>query len=360
LIAANELSLQELIINLQSFLIEKKDLIEQNFSLIYKASFENNSFLKLKDFCTGLISKEPEKFFNSIDFISLSEKSLISLIQHDNFRMNDIQIWKQVLKWGIAQNPELPSEPSNYSKDDFNTLKNTLQHFIPLINFFNLTSKEYLNNVYPYKKIISKDLRENLFKYFMDQPNNPEPKTATKETNSKSIDSKIITFQHAEIISKWIDKLETTDEIKNSYDFNLIFRGSRDGFSPSKFHEICDNKSHTITIIKVKDSNEILGGYNPIIWKSDGKYDITRDSFVFSFKNKENIEGYILSRVEIEKYAIYNSRFFGPSFGGNLVLYGDYCYNNSYCCNTYYNKSIRETEDYFSVEEYEMFQIMKD
>ncbi|RGB23351.1 hypothetical protein C1646_728702 [Rhizophagus diaphanus] len=53
--------------------------------------------------------------------------------------------------------------------------------------------------------------------------------------------------------------------MKNSYEFKLILRGSRDEFSPSsKFHEICDNQFHTITIIKVKDSNEILGGYNPI------------------------------------------------------------------------------------------------
>ncbi|RGB40428.1 hypothetical protein C1646_663895 [Rhizophagus diaphanus] len=77
-----------------------------------------------------------------------------------------------------------------------------------------------------------------------------------------------MTIQHAELISKWIDRLEITDELKNSYEFKLILRGSRDGFTPEKFHEICDNKSPTITIIKVKDSDEILGGYNPTIWKS--------------------------------------------------------------------------------------------
>ena len=208
-----------------------------------------------------MMLKEPEKIFKSIDFISISEKSLISLIQHENFQMNDIQVWENVLKWGIAQNPELPSDPSNYSKDDFNTLKNTLQQCIPFINFYNLTSEEFLNKVYPYKKIIPKELRENLIKYFIHQPNNKQEPKITKEINSKSIDSRIITFQRAELISKWIDRLEITDKIKNSYEFKLIFRGSRDGFSPSKFHEICDNQSCTVTIIKVKGSN---GGYNPI------------------------------------------------------------------------------------------------
>uniref|UniRef100_U9U8R5 Kelch-like protein 17 n=1 Tax=Rhizophagus irregularis (strain DAOM 181602 / DAOM 197198 / MUCL 43194) TaxID=747089 RepID=U9U8R5_RHIID len=352
LVASSELSLQELITHLQSFLIEnKKNWMEQNFNLIYKTSFENDSFLKLQDFCTELISKEPEKIFNSINFISLSEKCLISLIQHDNIQKNVIQVWEHVLKWGIAQNPGLPSDPSSYSKDDFITLKNTLQQFIPFINFFNLTSKEYLDKVYPYKKVIPKDLRENLFKYFMDQQsNNPEPNIINEETSSKNIDSKIITIKHAQLISRWIDRLEITDRMENSYDFKLILRGSRDGFSPSKFHEICDNQYHTITIIKVEDSNEILGGYNPIMWTSNIIWGVTKDSFIFSFKNKENIGNYVLSRVKNENYAIENDSSLGPTFGdGDLELNGKN-----------YDKQIRETEDNFSVEEYEIFQIIKD
>ena len=144
MVASSELSLQELITHLQSFLIEdRKNWMEQNFNLIYHTSFENDSFLKLQNFCSELMFKEPEKIFNSIDFTSLSEKCMISLIQHDNFQMNVIQVWEQVLKWGIAQNPELPSDPSSYSKDDFNALKNTLQQCIPFINFFNLNHKEF-------------------------------------------------------------------------------------------------------------------------------------------------------------------------------------------------------------------------
>ncbi|GBB90175.1 hypothetical protein RclHR1_17050003 [Rhizophagus clarus] len=360
LIASSELNLQELITHLQSFLIEnRKDWLEQNFNLIYKTSFKNDSFLKLQNFCTELMFKAPKNIFNSIDFTSLSEKGLLSLIQHDNFQMDVIQVWDHVLKWGIAQNPELPSDPLNYSKDDFNILKNTLQHFIPFIKFFNLTPKEYLNKVYPYKKVIPKDLRENLFKYFIDKSNNnPEPKIVVKENSLKNIDSKIITDQHAELISEWIDRLEITDMITNSYEFKLILRGSRDGFSSHKFHKICDGKSHTVSIIKVKDSNEILGGYNPIFWSSTGRYSSTKDSFIFSFKNKENIEDYILSRIKDEVLATFNSSNYDPSFHG-LVLIGNNCYDQSFCRNnSSYERPIRKTEYIFSVEEYEIFQIM--
>ncbi|EXX51656.1 uncharacterized protein OCT59_002460 [Rhizophagus irregularis] len=362
LVAANELSLQELITHLQSFLIiNKENWINQNFNLIYQTSFNNDTFLKLQNFCIELISKEPEKIFNSIDFNSISEKCLITLIKQDDIQLDDIQIWEHVLKWGIAQNPELPSNSSNYSKDDFNTLKITLKQCIPFIKFYNLSSEEFLNNVYPYKKIIPKELREDLLKYFL----NPKNQSIKKLNNSKSIDSKIITLQHAELISKWIDRLEITDEIKNSYEFKLILRGSRDGFSSSKFHEICDNQFHTISIIKVKDSDEILGGYNPTIWDSFfGYYSATEDiedCFIFSFKSNDStdIANNILSRVTVKKYAIYNDSNFGPSFNG-LILFGSNYYDESYCRNSScYEKPIRETEEEFSVEEYEVFQIMK-
>src|SRR4051812_42746192 len=117
------------------------------------------------------MSKEPEKVFNLIDFNSISEKCLTSLIQHDNIQMDVIQIWERIIKWGIAQNPELSSDLSSYSKDDFIALKNTLQQFIPYIKFYGLTHKEFIDKVYSYKKVIPEELRDNLIKNIIYQPN---------------------------------------------------------------------------------------------------------------------------------------------------------------------------------------------
>ena len=83
--AAQELSLQELFSHLQSFLIENKaNWVEQNFILVYQASFEHDSFLELQKLCIDIITDKPEKIFESADFISIPEKSLISLIQNDH------------------------------------------------------------------------------------------------------------------------------------------------------------------------------------------------------------------------------------------------------------------------------------
>ncbi|EXX56564.1 uncharacterized protein OCT59_021130 [Rhizophagus irregularis] len=374
LIAASELNLQELILHLQSFLIENKaNWMEQNFNLMNQTSFKYDSFLELQEFCRGLITKHPEKIFSSPDFTSLPENTLITLIQQDNIQISRVQIWEHLIRWGIAQNPELPSDLSKYSDDDFNTLKVTMQRCISFINFHNFTRQEFSKKVFPYKKILDRDLFDGVIQYFLENDNSPsrsEPSSSeplpVKNISPKTIDSKIITIQHAELISRWIDRLRNRDELRNSYEFKLILRGSRDGFSAEKFHKICDNKSRTVTVIKLKDSNEILGGYNPIEWDSRFSsykcYGTTRNSFIFSFMNKENIGNYVLSRVRNEYQAVNYLPHHGPSFGpDDLILYGgrEHSFNtcNSHCKQLSYEKQIRETEEKFSVKEYEVFQI---
>ncbi|RGB23191.1 hypothetical protein C1646_774887, partial [Rhizophagus diaphanus] len=224
----------------------------------------------------------------------------------------------------------------------------------------------FVDKVFPYKEILPEELCTDLLKAFLTL-SNPDSKPIdksksqiTKEIGLRTVDSKIITSQHAELILKWIKRLEITDKLASSYEFKLLFRASRAGHSPGEFHEICDNKSRTVTIIKVKDSNEILGGYNPIEWGTDEYLGTTKDSFIFSFIN-DRIENYILSRVKYENQATRNSPYYGPSFGVNdLIIWnlfnGNY-YN--YCLKSSYEKSIRKTGN-FDVKECEVFQISCD
>ncbi|UZO02473.1 uncharacterized protein OCT59_020953 [Rhizophagus irregularis] len=311
--------------------------MEQNFNFVYQTTFENNSFLELQNYCTNLISRRPDKIIKSISFFSIPEKLLVSIIQSNNLHMSEIQVWKYMIKWGLAQNPGLPSDPATFSKDDFNVLKNTLQQLIPFIEFTNLTPKEFSDEVLPYKKVLPKELYKDLLNIFLNSHPDSRPNDISK---IQKINSKIITFQHAELISKWISKLDIiTGKSTSLYEFKLILRGSRDGFESDVFHEICDDRSCTITIIKVKGNNQILGGYNPIEWKSDRNYCATKDSFIFSFKNGNDINDHILSRVTNENYAIFNDHIYGPSFGcADLILRG----NRGHCIKVSYDgKQIR-------------------
>ncbi|EXX58436.1 uncharacterized protein OCT59_020140 [Rhizophagus irregularis] len=363
--AASELNLQELFTYLQSFLIRNKtNWMEQNFNLIYQMSFENDSFAEFKNYCNDLITKEPNKIFETTNFSSISENLLVTIIQSDNLQMNEIQIWEHVLNWGLAKNPELPSDPATYSKQNFKTLKNTLQHCIPLIEFHNLSSREFVDKVLPYEKVFPKDIYRDLIKSFLNllnpdsRPNgsSDRPRPCNIRESEKIVGSRIITQQHVELISKWIDRLEITDQLIPSYEFKLLFSGSRDGLDRDKFHEICDNKLRTVTIVKVKGSNEILGGYNPLEWKSNGNYGITKDSFIFSF-NSNRINNYILSRIMNKNNAIKNHFYYGPSFGENDLVIWSSSFGN-YCKRSSYLKPIRQTKNKFDVEECEVFQII--
>ncbi|EXX53530.1 hypothetical protein RirG_243040 [Rhizophagus irregularis DAOM 197198w] len=166
--------------------------------------------------------------------------------------------WEYVIKWGLAQNPELLTDTESYSKDDFNTLKNTLQQCIPLIRFHNLTSKEFSDKVMPYKKILPKDLYKELLKDFLNNNSSPiKNSLRSKNKDDKeihmNINSKIISLPYIEIVTKWINRLKITDRLTNSYKYKLLFYGS------------CN------------DGDEIFGGYNPIKWKFDNSFGITKD-----------------------------------------------------------------------------------
>ncbi|RGB21540.1 hypothetical protein C1646_675863 [Rhizophagus diaphanus] len=152
-------------------------------------------------------------------------------------------------------------------------------------------------------------------------------------------------------------------ELYLPYKFQLLLRGSRDGFTPKKFHELCDDKPHTVTFIRVKGTKEILGGYNPIIWKSsNGSWGKTKDSFIFSFKNN-GVKDAIISNIKITDCAIYNQYNNGPCFGYDIIVHasGGECadYNNINYKKEDYEEKVRDTEGNFFIDEYEVFQLVK-
>ena len=68
----------------------------------------------------------------------------------------------------------------------------------------------------------------------------------------------------------------------SSDNWELIYRGTRDGFGASSFHALCDNKGPTITVIKsVGDC--IFGGYSDVSWTSSNSFIQSTDAFLFAF-----------------------------------------------------------------------------
>jgi hypothetical protein len=193
------------------------------------------------------------------------------------------------------------------------------------------------------------------------------------------VDSVIVNSNIISIISRWIDKVDINNnfshlrELYLPYEFKLLLRGKKlffsslqpysyyYAFSFKEFHELCDSKHNTVTFIKVERTGEILGGYNPSIWKNSGGWGQTKYSFIFSFKNKNNFKYSILSHVKNMDKALIYCNTHGPSFGSSDLELSRKEEHQPYnrCKQADYEKRIRDTEDEFSIESYEVFQIIK-
>ncbi|CAB4416969.1 unnamed protein product [Rhizophagus irregularis] len=292
------------------------------------------------------------------------KKSLISLIKRNDLKVEEIDVWDHVLKWGLAQNPSLLPDPEEWSDDDFKLMEKSLQNCLPFVRFFYLSSKEFLNKVFPYQKLLDPQLYKDLMNYHLDGDN--KIISTIQSARGSIIDSKLITSKTAAYIASWIDKKENQNPIyrfrpysslDNPYEFKLLLRGSRDGFSSESFHKLCDNKAKTITIAKVKGTSEILGGYNPLIWESKDnfEYSETNESFIFSFTFM-NLNDVILSRVINHHRAFSSNVEFCICFGDDFYIGAGAI---GYCDKLNYEKGLRPEKGFFDLEEYEVFQIIK-
>src|SRR2546423_15022662 len=128
------------------------------------------------------------------------------------------------------------------------TKSNSHSRSLPSIRFFSLSSKEFLQKVCPYKKLLKRQLYKDLKTSYLD-PNSEPNENISLPRNIKADgidDSKIINLNIVSTISRRIDKVDANSKFSHlresylPYKFKLLLRGSRDGFTPKKFHELCE------------------------------------------------------------------------------------------------------------------------
>jgi len=284
LIAADELILEALIDYIQDYLIEHySDAMKQNFALLYQTVFDYDSFQKLHSFYTEIASTRPDTVFKSDNFTAIKENALISLFKRDDLGVEEIEIWKCVIKWGIAKIPSLQSDLHTWSDEDFAAFGKTIQQCIPLIRFFHISSIDFYHHVKPFASILPAPLYEDLLHHYLvpgsemvnvfQYPRRPPPSPAR-------CPSFIIQPHHTNKITDWI-KDQDPSFAATKPKLHLLLRGSPGGFTPNDFHRLCDNKGPTITIIKVKGSGKLIGGYSPISLHSQNKNETGARSFYF-------------------------------------------------------------------------------
>jgi hypothetical protein len=89
----------------------------------------------------------------------------------------------------------------------------------------------------------------------------------------------------------------------------LIYKGSTDGWTMSKFHELCDRMGPTLTVMKTI-GGAICGGFTMQDWTSGDGYKYDSCAFVFRLDTKATYSPKLQSGK-----AIYCNSGKGPCFG---------------------------------------------
>jgi hypothetical protein len=133
----------------------------------------------------------------------------------------------------------------------------------------------------------------------------------------------------------WMDSLIVSEfpplfEEFRAKRFNLLWRGSRDGFTAQEFHRHCDGRANTLTLIA--DTNgTVFGSFTPVKWESRvvtafgencRKGDDSLRSFLFTLQNPHGVQPRKFAvMAERKQYAIWCPSDRGPQFGYPYELF---------------------------------------
>ena len=166
--------------------------------------------------------------------------------------------------------------------------------------------------------------------------------------------SKIASDEQFETLIDWVDK-------RRDFSIDLIYRGTRDGFSSDSFHKKCDSKGATLTLIKSKKFDQIFGGFTKQPWDKSNQPGKCSETFVFSLTKKKKLS------ILDEECAIFKSGSAGPVFGnGDIYICSDSDKNaDSYsnlgvgfdATNMSNSVAFFAGEESFMVKEMEVFQV---
>ncbi|GBB97727.1 hypothetical protein RclHR1_03050016 [Rhizophagus clarus] len=351
LIAVDEIKIQKLTSYIQEYLIKNKDgYIQQNTIETLEKIYQNNAFTGLQNICIKKICKDPQKLLNPNKFKSLKAPLLELLLKRDELSLDESVIWDNLIDWCFAKNPDISRDPKQWDNDKTKIMERTIHNFISLVRFCHISPENFATKVFPFKEIMSTDLVNDMVQFHMAH----QQLIHDKRPPRCYIDSVIINQNHIAVFSNWIYR---KDKFYGHipYKFNLLYRASRDGNTTGAVHAKCDNKGATLVVIKIANSNKIAGGYNPISWDTASGWKSTRDSFIFLFTDRNNLQSAKISYSKGDAQSIGCHSDKGPTFGWNLNVYMGTWYNDR--TNSYQN--INDLPQKFDADDYEVFQVIK-
>ena len=143
-------------------------------------------------------------------------------------------------------------------------------------------------------------------------------------------------FFNDSVILDNVDEQLTLIQLTNAKKSELIFKGTRDGFTPPAMHSKCDNKGNLVSIIKT-NTNYVFGVFTSVPWNSNNSWTKDENAFIHSIRRNG---AYKMDKFMIKPGS--SGAFYGNAGGGRplgetiFYVYDFVIYNQS-------NTTVRST-----------------
>lgn len=270
--------------------------------------------------CVTYVEKKAYDIIKTESFLRLNEEVIILMLKNTNTCVDEFEMFNSCLKW------------ANYQKEqgDKREVSEILKNIGEWIRYPQLTGIELVKNVKP-----SGICPSNLYKEALEYIAKPE-NASVEQLKKLQFQSRYALFKGTTILDNkgsWILRNWLPYSKKG---WQLIYKATKDGFQSATFHQKCDSKGDTVTIIQSKNGY-IFGGYNAQPWSQNGSYSFDQRCFLFSIVNKKG-KAVKFDNYGTDRNSCYNSSGYGPTFGGGHDLYicdNSNSVNSSYCNSSY-------------------------
>lgn len=318
LVAADELCLLKFAAHVEDYLCSHPDIFKTEAVAVLEVIHKIESTKRLTDCCLEMISATPGILLSSERFSELDLPFMKKILEREDLKMSMNDRWDLLIRWVIVHCLIGKPDCVRTWEERQTETKAVIEELIPLIGIYDMSPVDFNTKVLPYVELLPSDLITSVLDHQV-KPLAELPKGYQRarrpEPNSVLMQPDVFN-----LFTKWIQSTNTSFQ-HSSFKFHLLFRGSRDRFAAAAFHKCCDYKGATIVVSKIKNSELLIGGYNPLAWTSSDRAIITTESFIFTL-NPNDMTSPKFSRIKNDcaHGAMYDHHNCGPIFGRSCDL----------------------------------------
>ena len=317
----------------------------------FEETFTLEQFIKINNIF--IVFNSIESMRDSIEKIITNNKYLIS--QNNN---NEMIITLQVPMFEKNINVDIPLKKKKLDQNDL--ISRLCQQIEKLNNEIKEIKNENENLKNSFEKWKEQDkIEKDQIKLNIEQIKNKLNELDEKNIQNKNLLKQSVIIKNKEEIEFLIYRLKQYNEFKNrNIEFNLLYKGTRDGDESRKFHQLCDGKKNVIVFVQTT-KNRRFGGFTSIGYNNYSGSQIDNSAFIFSL---DKLKYY---NVKQGGTAIYSGEGYGPLFDGDRIVVENKCFTNESWASKkgqYYQTTehyeLNGGESRYLIKEIEVFQII--